>query len=294
MLSMRSLATAVLLATTAYAHIAPWGAGMYCKNGLSNTDQPNNNEVVNPLYNLTQDGWWEGDAHASTYRFMHGQCRNFPPPAGEFLNLPAGGSFTVEMAGNRGQTTLSFGGQFTSEWPDGNQHPEYENGTWNNSCIVSPNLHAKNHDDVAGSAFAIAYKSDINQVTINDLVVFTVADHTPWKRVQQFQVPRDLPACPSGGCTCAWGWVPNNCGQPNHYMAPWKCQVTNVQSTAKPLASPQAAAWCENNAGACVKGAKKMIIWHQQEGNTVNTDGQPAQADGQARSPGAQNDIFRA
>lgn len=289
---LRTLTTVAAFAALAHAHIAPWGAGMYCKNGLSNQDQPNNNEIVNPLWNLTFNDW-----------FMHGQCRNFPPPAGEFLHLPAGGSFTVEMAGNRGQTTLSFGGQFTSEWPDGQQHPEYEDGSWPpNTCIISPNLHTFNEADAAGSVFAIAYKSDISQVAFNDLVVFTQAPHTPWKRVTSFDVPANMPACPAGGCICAWGWVPNNCGEPNMYMAPWKCTVTGAKPNAPQLAVPRDPVWCEGNPGACVTGAKKMIAWHQLDGNNVFTDGQPPQADGQARSPGynakmgfspgAQNDIF--
>lgn len=30
---------------------------------------------------------------------------------------------------------------------------------------------------------------------------------TPWKRIATYQVPQDLPACPEGGCHCAWLWV---------------------------------------------------------------------------------------
>jgi len=30
----------------------------------------------------------------------------------------------VEIASNRGKTTLSFGGRYTSSWPDGNNYPE--------------------------------------------------------------------------------------------------------------------------------------------------------------------------
>ena len=30
----------------------------------------------------------------------------------------------VEIASNRGKTSLSFGGQYTSSWPDGNNYPE--------------------------------------------------------------------------------------------------------------------------------------------------------------------------
>lgn len=37
---------------------------------------------------------------------------------------PAGSSFTVEVAANRGVTSLSFNGQFATEWGDGQNHPE--------------------------------------------------------------------------------------------------------------------------------------------------------------------------
>lgn len=29
---------------------------------------------------------------------------------------------------------------------------------------------------------------------------------TPWKRVVSYDVPANMPACPPGGCMCAWGW----------------------------------------------------------------------------------------
>lgn len=41
---------------------------------------------------------------------------------------------------------------------------------------------------------------------------------TPWKRIATYEAPADLPACPSAGCTCAWLWVPNGCGQANMYV----------------------------------------------------------------------------
>ena len=47
------------------------------------------------------------------------------------IGRPAGGNFTVEMAGNRGQTTLSFGGQFAKTFGDGNDHPDgFPDGQW--------------------------------------------------------------------------------------------------------------------------------------------------------------------
>jgi len=41
-----------------------------------------------------------------------------------FFSRPAGGTFTVELATNRGKTSLSFGGKYMSDWPDGNTYPE--------------------------------------------------------------------------------------------------------------------------------------------------------------------------
>lgn len=46
---------------------------------------------------------------------------------------PAGGQFTVEMAGNKGLTTLSHGGKFAKTFGDGEDHPdglEKSNGDW--------------------------------------------------------------------------------------------------------------------------------------------------------------------
>ena len=37
---------------------------------------------------------------------------------------PAGGEFTVEIADNRAQTTLSYGGKYASEWADGKTYPD--------------------------------------------------------------------------------------------------------------------------------------------------------------------------
>jgi hypothetical protein len=75
------------LASLSAAHTAAWAAGMYCKGGNTSVDDPNANTAVNPLYQLPQSEWW----------FQHDRgCDAFPPPAGEFLELPAGGSFTVE------------------------------------------------------------------------------------------------------------------------------------------------------------------------------------------------------
>lgn len=63
---------------------------------------------MNPLWNLTKTDWW--------FHHVNG-CDAFPPAEGDFLELPAGGSFTVQLADNRASTDLD--GASTSEWPDG-------------------------------------------------------------------------------------------------------------------------------------------------------------------------------
>lgn len=48
-------------------------------------------------------------------------CDKDEPDPDEFLELPAGGQFAVEMAHNRAFTTLSYDGNKTTDWPDGSQ-----------------------------------------------------------------------------------------------------------------------------------------------------------------------------
>lgn len=120
----------------------------------------------------------------------------------------------------------------------------------------------------------IAYKSDINDVTPDDLTVISVLANSPWKRVVNYEIPADLPAC-DGNCICGWSWVPNNwsagkarlssfasdgsiSGIPNMYMTGFKCQVTNARSDAPAIAAPQTPVWCEDDQSKCVQGAKKM------------------------------------
>ncbi|KAJ7819796.1 hypothetical protein B0H14DRAFT_3472842 [Mycena olivaceomarginata] len=273
----RLLAT-TLSATFVHAHLAPWHKGMYGLNGVTGSINYNTDDVVHPLYQLPQDQWW-----------FHGYngVPNFPPADGDFLELPAGKSFMVEIASNRGETTLHS----TATTP--------LTGPMNvDTCITSPNMHTQNETQAAGTAFAISYTSDIKQVTPANLVVFTVRYHTPWKRVTYYDVPADMPACPAAGVS-VWGWVPNGCGQPNMYHLPYRCKVTGATST-KAVGTPKPPVWCENNPDGCTKGPKQMIYWNQNEGNNIQVDG--LDAAGEPKSPaynakcgfpdGAQNDIF--
>jgi hypothetical protein len=102
-----------------------------------------------------------------------------------------------------------------------------------------------------------------------------------------------MPACPPGGCTCAWLWVPHGCGIPNMYMQGFKCNVTGATSTA-PVAPAKAPIYCDTDSSNCVAGAKQMIAWNQATGNNVSPPNgiSPGYNSGMGWAPGAQNDIF--
>lgn len=156
-----------------HAHIGVWTPGMYCQNGA----QAENNENAggapcNPLYKMTKEEYWFQN---------YAGCPSFPPPENSFLELPAGGEITVELAHNRAFTTMSYNGTLTSEWPDGKDHPE----DWHLAgddpdpaiCPLEDGaMHAQSEEHAAGTAFAISYHSEISDVTIDNLVVFTTLE----------------------------------------------------------------------------------------------------------------------
>lgn len=163
-----------------------------------------------------------------------------------------------------------------------------------NGCISTPNLHAQRESAAYGSAFAISYNSNISDVTMSNLVVFTVRKNTPFYRLATFDVPADLPPCPEGGCHCAWLWIADGCGQDNMYMQPIKCQVTGSNST-RTLGRARTPRYCKDDPRLCTRGAKSMIAWKQKSGNNyIQRPGQdrPGYNDKLGFADGAQNDIF--
>ncbi|KAH8821320.1 hypothetical protein F5884DRAFT_840582 [Xylogone sp. PMI_703] len=280
--------TLLALAASSQAHVFGWAKGMYCKGGNNpSVDDQNTNLAVNPLWQLSKQDFW----------FQHDRgCDVVPPPAGEFLELPAGGQVQIELAHNRAQTTLSYNGANAGEWPDGKPHPEDWNGNaaGGEGCIQDDGaMHTSNQSTAAGTALAISYNSNIKDVTLENLVVFSVLPNTPWKRIARYDVPAGLPPCPADGCTCAWLWVPNGCGEPNMYMGGYKCKVTGSTSTKK-VGTAKPPTYCANDASKCQKGPKQMIVWNQLEANNVNVPagGSPGYNQKNGWAPGAQNDIF--
>jgi hypothetical protein len=262
--NMLTVSTALLaLVATSQAHTVGWAKGMYCLGGnVAGQDDPNTNTAVNPLYNLSfQDFWFQHDRG----------CDQVPPTDGDILELPAGGQVTLELAHNRAQTSLSYNGQNAGEWPDGKAHPEDWNGNGvGDGCIQDDGaMHTCNETTAAGTALAISYQSDLSKVTPENLVVFSVLENTPWKRIAVYDIPADLPACPADGCTCAWLWVPDGCGTANEYMAGYKCNVTGATSTV-PVGTAKPPVYCADDSSKCQAGPKQMVIYNQAEANNVD------------------------
>ncbi|TFK27578.1 hypothetical protein FA15DRAFT_723035 [Coprinopsis marcescibilis] len=251
---------------------------MYCGKGNEvGVDNNNANIVSRPMFNariLTRRDWW----------FQHyAGCDQFPPPAGEVLEIPSGGEFTVELANNRAFTTRS-GHPVLGIYPNGKDEITSD-GISEEGCIFEPNIHTKSELEAAGTAFAISYANDFEQVTPENLVVFSVLYHTPYRRLSTYQAP-NLPQCPPGGCTCAWGWLTSDCGRPDFYMQAFKCTVTNPDLTISPttISPAQPPVWCEDDLTKCIKGPKQMIYFLQLDGNNVEVDG--VDRDGKQKKPG--------
>ena len=82
-------------------------------------------------------------------------------------------------------------------------------------------------DYFGGTALAIAYTSDVDNLQPGDLTVFSVNYTSVWARETVYQVPKGMPPCPTGGCLCTWNWFHlANHGEGN----PWEI----VRITASP------------------------------------------------------------
>ncbi|RPA95384.1 hypothetical protein L873DRAFT_1607582, partial [Choiromyces venosus 120613-1] len=227
----------------AKAHLSAWSKSMY---GLDPTNI-NSDNASQPLQDYTFAQWW-----------WHGNLDN-PPAPGEVTKLPANGHIDVEISSNKAQTTLGRG--FFDKDPRKAPEPWSNGNGWGN-------MHAPARSDVAGSAIAIAYKSDAKAVLPGDFVVISVVHDSPARQLETFKLP-DLPACPGDRCNCAWFWIHNSIGGSDQmYMTPFACTVTNATST-KPPGKPIAPVNCEGAPEKCIVGAKSPMYWKNLEGNNM-------------------------
>jgi hypothetical protein len=75
-----------------------------------------------------------------------------------------------------------------------------------------------------GCALAIAYKSTAAETKPEDFIVMSIQPTCVRQRETPFEIPANLPACPEGGCTCAWFWSGKN-SNPEMYMTGFRCDV---------------------------------------------------------------------
>ena len=75
-----------------------------------------------------------------------------------------------------------------------------------------------------GCAIAIAYKPTAAQTQPEDFTVISVQPECVRQRLTSFEIPANLPACPEGGCTCAWFWSGYNSAD-EMYMTGFRCDV---------------------------------------------------------------------
>lgn len=159
---------------------------------LTNFSDPNH-VVYDPLFNLEQDSWF----------LSKGRNCWLAPPTGVW-EIQANSVIQVPWANWQNSKGYYADGK------EQNQRPQPFSVT--NPAVVaaglvsssgginSPNLHAGNKSTAAGTAVAIAYKSNIYDVNMEDFVVFTTAPQTPFERLVTYDIP-NLKACDE--CLCA-------------------------------------------------------------------------------------------
>lgn len=79
-------------------------------------------------------------------------------------------------------------------------------------------------DNLMGCAIAIAYKPTAAETNPEDFTVMSIQPSCVRKRLTSFELPENLPACPEGGCTCAWFWSGYNSDN-EMYMTGFRCDV---------------------------------------------------------------------
>ncbi|EIW83669.1 hypothetical protein CONPUDRAFT_135444 [Coniophora puteana RWD-64-598 SS2] len=268
-------------------HASIWHPSMWGFNVTESTFHYDN-RPVSPLQHYSFDQWW-----------FHGHL-DYPPHPQDVFELPAGQNVTTEITCDKAATSFH-----DTNAPDSGKSIIDPNDP-DNVCPGQPisEFHTKGLDDVKGCALAIAYKSNVSDVAMEDFTVFSVNQTCVWTRFTDFSVPKDMPPCPDGKCICAFFWIhsPDSGGEQN-YMNGFQCNVTNSVSNV-PVAQSQVARRCGADpllgkvdavAGNCTYGAKQPLYWFQAENNTLfeGAHSPPFYNDLYNFKDGAQNDIFQ-
>ncbi|KAM0753808.1 hypothetical protein T439DRAFT_353582 [Meredithblackwellia eburnea MCA 4105] len=273
---MLSLPTTLVLlgaaASPAVAHMAPWAEYMF--GGLS-YDYGDPVAPLGPGWDF--DEWW----------FRGPAVRAAKPPDGVVANLPAGGNLKMEIACNLAWTT--YGVSTTDNVACPGNVGAYHAG--------DPSADDVDYDLLAGCALGIADVDDINDVTMDNLVIFSVQKECVWDRDTSFPIPAKMPPCTSPkGCICGWFWEPNN-GTGNQFMSGFQCNVTGSPADATPIKlPPKDPAFCIDDAKTCTKGPKRPVYMYNNPTNCPweGNYNRPGYNPTWSFNDGPQNDIFEA
>ncbi|GJN66142.1 hypothetical protein VFPFJ_10266 [Purpureocillium lilacinum] len=240
----------------ATAHLAAYTDGMFCpenkyKGPLANfTDE--NLVVFDPLYDLEFDSWF----------LSKGRNCHLAEPTGVW-EIQANSQISVPWANWQNSTGFYADGKEENERPSPYSvtNPEVvaQGLVSESKGLKSPNMHAANKSTAAGTAIAVSYVNSIWDVSMENLVVVSIASETPFERLASYKIP-DLAACES--CICVTGWVPAGFGQQNMYMAAHKCRIINASGGKTPKIPSVVP-------GPGVVGPKQMIASFQKSGNNV-------------------------
>jgi hypothetical protein len=203
----------VLLPLAARAHVALFHPAMWGFNVVAANDPrwSYDNRPITPLQSYTFKQWW-----------FHDQLAD-PPQAGQFFELPAGQAATAELACAKSATSFN-NASLGTPWGGDIREPNNPNDVCPNDPHGMAEYHTTGLNDTKGCGMAIAYESDVNSIqpevcflfargqlmrthSTQDFAVFSVNQTCVWTRFTDFPVPERMPACPPGGCICAWFWI---------------------------------------------------------------------------------------
>ncbi|KAL7337661.1 hypothetical protein BJY59DRAFT_703585 [Rhodotorula toruloides] len=262
-----------------YAHMSIWHPSMYGVGPGFSYDGGNPVDPIGPGVAKQSDWWFRGPSY-----------RALKPQNGSVMDLPAGGSVTIEITCHLVHS--SYGTQTSDP---------------NDPLSACPNGYGPHHaGDPAGPivenlvsrcALGVADKDDDEKVGWDDIVIFSVTHRCVRQRLTTFKIPDRMPACSGSKCICGWFWLANN-GTANFYMTAFDCRFTDVKSSkARALLPPVDPAFCPTGNTTCqpAKGAKRPLYAYNTPTNVVwqGNDARPGYHQSWSfGEDGAQEDIF--
>ncbi|KAI5480384.1 3-methylcrotonyl-CoA carboxylase alpha subunit [Pseudohyphozyma bogoriensis] len=190
------------------------------------------------------DKWW----------FRGPVARSRPPPDGAVAQLPAGGSWTVEIACNWVWT--SFGYRTTVNGSHLDACPQGNPGPWH---AGEPKAYNWDPNLFRGCALGIADVDSIADTHTSNIAIFSVQKDCVKYKDTTFDIPAKMPKCSGKKCICGWFWQPAN-GTGNFYMTAFDCNITNVASDAAPIdyANLKTPVHCPASDPSCTKPQHPM------------------------------------